>query len=888
VDAAFKDMGFSVSVEPDSLPVAAQMYDFLKKNPEVATKLPYDLLMSSKYGPALIQAALAEYDRTATESTTETREQFFGKFLKRFITGSGDSPLGWGDMHKQEGVSFAIDIPDTTADSFMDMLREPSNDQATMTAAMSLGTSKWREGLAARVHAKANTDPNISIERKNELHQFAARLAEYDSATHGDPFRASTETPVLLPRDQSILDAIGSLVASGSDDKQFDDQVAMFQDPTKQAAVSFAKYVRKAMPGILAGVENAVLDVDMEDPVFSKLVMKEVSDRFKDYMKVVAANPTRFTALLGEASTVDRDAVLKDFKEHLKVHYDYDSPRKQFVPARWDHRMAQLTAPDRSSVASSGVMHSTDSTESIALRQPLVFSEKNAASFFAQFGPIDEKMTKPQKDGTTVLQNMMTAMDNNPMAVAVRLGLAPQPGTNMTGLALGVAREMNVTTAGGVLAAQMAINESKQGLNEPLESFVSRVAARGQELHRSILDNSGGLVNVETLPFVYTNGSAKAVTIRPMGLEGRPSATYFLTDGTNRGDIRQTPEYIESQAKMPYSVFLKNFEEATTDSQRYERIVDWMLTRPEVETDIILYKDSDRETTVKLTKRVNKDGETVIEYKNMRRELTAARFFGLNTDPSAQRWEVDQKWMGGPLDITVLYKGPPHPKPKAAPLPMKEEVASYSLGGVDMNADNYVTLLPAVLEGVFSPNMPEDRKVETWKNLLTDLPTLSSEEAKRNVLRQMQTMIRYTQDNGNYSSNVFPSELDRMLSVPLPTKANPLEYSVRENEVAAEEARQWEKVGTGRRFDFGSSLMRDIPPFFTPTEEPPISLLGLGDVMESLNALKYPTATDYKTYNDKKRAAEKANLDNVKMLRIAEQAVNDSSFAAYIKKYLGL
>ena len=159
VDAAFKDMGFTVSVEPNSLPVAAQMYDFLKKNPDKATKLPYDLLMSSEYGPALMQAALAEYNRTATVTTTESREEFFGKFLKRFAGGSGDNPIGWGDMHRQEGVSFAIDLPEKTSDAFIDMLREPSNDQATMTAAMALSTPKWREGLAARVHAEANNNP---------------------------------------------------------------------------------------------------------------------------------------------------------------------------------------------------------------------------------------------------------------------------------------------------------------------------------------------------------------------------------------------------------------------------------------------------------------------------------------------------------------------------------------------------------------------------------------------------------------------------------------------------------------------------------------------------------------------------------------------------------
>lgn len=919
VDLAFKDAGFAVSAEPNSLPVAAQMYAFLKAKPDAAFNLPYDLLMSSEYGAALLTAAVADYNQTATAETTETQSEFVGKFLKRFVNSTNGSPFTWGDVHRQAGVEFAADLPEKTAEAFINMLGDPLSDQTSMTAAMSLGTSKWRREIATKIEAKINTDSTLSEQRKTDLRIFAARLAEYDPTTHGDPFRAATQTPVITPAAAAALDALNVMVASGADEKRFNDTVLQFQDPRKLAAVSLAKFVRTNIPNTLAEINNPELNAALEDPVFKHLVHVQVAQRFKDYLQTVASNPERFTALLGEDSTVDRQAVLKSFGNHLKMEYSWDNSTKTFKPKDKDISIATIVAPDRTSVASSGVMHSTESTEAIALKQPLVYLPKNALSFFAQFGPVTPDMGVPQQGGKSVIETMVEVMDNNPMAAAIRLGVK-----ETKDVIVGVTKTMDVRTAGGVIAAQMAFKELKRGNGETDQNFIARVSARGNEILQSIYDNAGGMVNTEEMPFSLSSGYAKAVTIRPNGLTGRPSAVYFLTDGTNRGDLRQTPEYRQSMENMPFSVFREGLKNTATTEQWEQQVIDWMVARPEEKVAVILDKDSSLSNTIELRKSVDSEGRTTIKYARLRRKLTARRFFGLDTDPGHQPWEVDQKWMGGPPDITTLFVGNAPPKKvKQADKP-SGDVWAYSVGGMDMNADNYVSLLPTVMDGVFSPNMPEDSKIDTWKNLLVDIPEIvhsapveKKEELRNAIVEELQKRAagkRY--DN----ANLFESGVERLMDMPVPTKGTPNGYSQRSKDIAAEEARQWAGVGSGRQLDL-------IPPFFIAEEEEKLDLsipLKVNEAIEAMSMLRTPYPAE--TYRRKRIAAEEArqwsgvgtgrrfnlfdsltrdipsfftaeeeteavaepNVDNIKMLKTVKQAIDDVGFARYIKKYLGL
>ena len=515
---------------------------------------------------------------------------------------------------------------------------------------------------------------------------------------------------------------------------------------------------------------------------------------------------------------------------------------------------------------------------------------------------------------------------DNPMAAAVRLGVQ-----ETKDVIIGVTERMNVRTAGGVIAAQMAFKELKRGNGETDQNFIGRVSARGNEILQSIYDNAGGMVNTEEMPFSLSSGYAKAVTIRPNGLIDRPSAVYFLTDGTNRGDLRQTPEYRQSMENMPFSVFREGLRKTTTGEQWEQQVIDWMVARPEEKVAVILDKDSSLSNTIELRKSVDSEGKVTIKYARLRRKLTAKRFFGLDTDPGNQPWEVDQKWMGGPPDITTLFVGNAPPKKVKQVEKPSGDVWSYSVGGLDMNADNYVSLLPSVMDGIFSPNMPDDSRVDTWKNLLVDIPEIvhSAPPEKKEALRNaiVDELQKRAAGKRYDNANLFESGVERLMDMPVPTKGTPNEYSQRSKDIAAEEARQWTGVGTGGRFNLLDSLTRDVPPFFIAEEEEKLDLsipLKVNEAIEAMSMLRTPYPAE--TYRRKRIAAEEARqwsgvgtgrrfnlfdsltrdipsfftaeeeteavaepkVDNIKMLKTVKQAIDDIGFARYIRKYLGL
>lgn len=893
VRLAFSQAGFKFDTSPQSPSESQQLVAWLKANPNAEIDLDFNVLMNSDLGQAVINGVIKEFNQTNAKGDPKDLHAMMVGLTKRFL--SKTKAVNYGDIQNQAGQNWTTDLPESTSDPIINGLVRGENEQAMMALALSLGDPRQREQVAARLK-KAALEPTIGQVQRDHLAEVADTITKYDPSTYGSPFDASKRQVFLTEDQKSVIDLFGKAVESGADPKQWDEASKMVTAQVKLAALPTGTYFRQHINEQVA-IANPELKPYLDDTKNNRLMQLAIAQRFQDYMREGLKDPELLTELMKDENTDKRNAFLKGFAEKLQDEWRWDSARSQFTRRVKANEPLKFVKADRSSIAASDASHSTMSTERIALSQPLVPNEGNMAVFLSQFGSVTPDMAKKGSDGRSIVDRMVAQVGGNPIAAAVRIRLKSDRLNFDPNFAAKAATEaMGATTAADVMGLQIAISRARLGEEEPLEEFITRIVDDAQAVKQNILDNNGGSVNVEMQPFTYTNSMSKAVTYRPTDFMGEPVAYFHLADPTTRGSIRDQPWYIQSQRDMPYSVFRDSLSKAATNDQWNQRVIDWLKARPE---DTVFFtldsQDSNKDYTRQVWKKTDKDGNVTIGFHDIHRKLTRAAFFGLG-DTTDRPWEIDKKYMAGPNATYEIWKGKAPPKPIEKPAErVSPDTMSYAAGAIALQDIDVPRLLRELRE---SQGIDVGLRTDLWKGLLRDLPeyvikTPPSERRKlKNEFDLWQSLWR------DVPPLTVPSQDMPVQEEPMPDvsgygaaleKANQPKLPTYGDYRAMDEAKQWSKVGTGRQFDLGASLIRDIPsPFVSTQEEQPVDFNKLREAVDALNELQYPELT--RVMKDMPAAPRKQleppPIREDRLMWLLDEMLRNAALADYVKNKL--